>query len=133
AVYRLVEASWTGPTRKDGDKTVREASYTVERIAEVQRAVYGADVALPDVLVHDGIATYRAPTVVESATKTAAEAIETVADDPTSLVPWIVAGGVAATTILGAVFYWRRRRRRALDEDDISLQPGDAEMEGEDA
>ncbi|KUK47299.1 MAG: hypothetical protein XD74_2104 [Actinobacteria bacterium 66_15] len=133
AVYRLVEASWTGPIRKDGDKTVREASYTVERIAEVQRAVYGGDVALPDVLVHDGIATYRAPTVVEAVTKTAAEAVETVADDPTSLVPWIVAGGVAATTILGAVFYWRRRRRRALDEDDISLEPGDAEMEGEDA
>lgn len=133
AVYRLVEASWTGPTREDGDKTVREASYTVERIAEVQRAVYGGDVALPDVLVHDGVATYRAPTVVEAVTKTAAEAVETVADDPTSLVPWIVAGGVAATTILGAVFYWRRRRRRALDEGDISLELGDAEMEGEDA
>jgi len=133
AVYRLVDASWTGPTRKDGDKTVREASYTVERIAEVQRAVYGGDVALPDVLVHDGIATYRAPSAVEAVTKTAAAAVETVADDPASLVPWIVAGGVAATTILGAVFYWLRRRRRALDADDTSLEPGDAELEGEDA
>lgn len=133
AVYRLVEASWTGPAHKDGEKTVREASYTVERFAEVQRAIYGGDVALPDVLVHDGIATYRAPTAVEALTKTAAEAVETVADDPASLVPWIVAGGVAATTILGAIFYWRRRRRRALDADDTSLEPGDAEMEGEDA
>lgn len=132
-VYQLVEASWTGPTRKDGDKTVREASYTVERVAEVQQAVYGGDVALSDVLVYDGIATYRAPTAVEAVTKTAAEAVETIADDSASLVPWIVAGGVAATTILGAVFYWRRRRRRALDADDTSLEPGDAEMEGEDA
>lgn len=133
AVYRLVDASWTGPTREDGDKTVREASYTVERIAEVQRAVYGGAVALPDVLVHDGVATYRAPTAMEVVTRTAAEAVETVVDDPASLVPWIVAGGVAATTALGAVFYWRRRRRRALDEDDITLEPGDAEMEGDDA
>jgi hypothetical protein len=105
----------------------------VERVAAVKPAVYGGDVALPDVLVHDGIATYRAPTAVEAVTKTAGEAVETVADDPASLLPWIVAGGVAATTILGAVFYWRRRRRRALDEDDISLEPGDPEMEGEDA
>lgn len=132
AVYRLVEASWTGPTRKDGDKTVREASYTVERVAEVQRAVYGGDVALPDVLVYDGVATYRAPTPAEVVTKAAAEVVETVVDDPTSLVPWIVAGGVAATTALGAIVYWRRRRRRVLDDDDTSL-PGEAEMEGEDA
>ncbi|MDP2183263.1 MAG: hypothetical protein Q8K99_11930 [Actinomycetota bacterium] len=133
AVYRLVETSWTGSARKDGDKTVREASYTVERVAEVQRAVYGGDVALPDVLVHDGIATYRSPTTAEAVTKTAAEAVETAADDPASLVPWIAAGAVAATTILGVLVYWRRRRRRALDEDDTSLEPGDAEMEGEDA
>jgi hypothetical protein len=133
AVYRLVEASWTCPARKDGDKTVREASYTVERVAEVQRAVYGGDVALPDVLVHDGIATYRALTPTEVVTKGAAEVVETVVDDPASLVPWIVAGGVAATTALGAIVYWRRRRRRELDEDDTSLEPGDAEMEGEDA
>ena len=133
AVYRLVEASWTGPARKEGDKTVREASYIVERVAEVQRAVYGGDVALPDVLVHDGIATYRAPTPTEVVTKGAAEVVETVVDDPASLVPWIVAGGVAAMTALGAIVYWRRRRRRALDADDTSLEPGDAEMEGEDA
>lgn len=133
AVYRLVEASWTGSAHKDGEKTVREASYTVERFAEVQRAIYGGDVALPDVLVHDGIATYRAPTAVEAVTKTAAEAVETIANDPASLVPWIVAGGVAATTILGVLVYWRRRRRRALDVDDTSLEPGDAEMEDEDA
>ena len=133
AVYRLVEASWTGPARKAGDKTVREASYTVERVAEVQRAVYGGDVALPDVLVHDGIATYRAPTPTEVVTKSAAEVVETVVDDPASLVPWIVAGGVAATTALGAIVYWRRRRRRELDEDHTSLELGDAEMEGEDA
>lgn len=133
AVYRLVEASWTGPARKAGDKTVREASYTVERVAEVQRAVYGGDVALPDVLVYDGIATYRAPTAAEVVKKGAAEVVETVVDDPASLVPWIVAGGVAATTALGAIVYWRRRRRRELDEDDTSLEPGDAEMEGEDA
>lgn len=133
AVYRLVEASWTEPMRTEGDKTVREANYTVERVAEVQRAVYGGDVALPDVLIHDGVATYRAPTAVEAVTKTVAEAVETVADDPASLMPWIAAGAVAATTILGAVFYWRRRRRRALDADDTSLEPGDADMEGEDA
>ena len=133
AVYRLVEASWTGPARKEGDKAVREASYIVERVAEVQRAVYGGDVALPDVLVHDGIATYRAPTPTEVVTKSAAEVVETVVDDPASLVPWIMAGGVAATTALGAIVYWRRRRRRALDADDTSLEPGDAEMEGEDA
>ena len=122
-----------GDSAQGGDKTVREANYTVERVAEVQRAVYGGDVGLPDVLVHDGIATYRAPTAVEVVTKTAAEAVETVADDPASLVPWIVAGGVAATTALGAIVYWRRRRRRALDEDDASLEPDDAETEGEDA
>lgn len=133
AVYRLVEASWTGSARKDGDKTVREASYTVERFAEVQRAIYGGDVALPDVLVHDGIATYRSPTAAEAVRRTAAEAVETIADDPASLVPWIVAGGVAATTILGVLVYWRRRRRRAPDVDDTSLESGDAEMEGEDA
>ncbi len=133
AVYRPVEASWTGLARKDGDKTVREASYTVERVAEFQRAVYGGDVVLPDVLVYDGIATYRAQTAVEAVTRSAAEAVETIADDPGSLVPWIVAGGVAATTILGAVVYWRRRRRRALNEDDTSLDPGDAEMESEHA
>lgn len=133
AVYRLVEASWTGPPHKDGEKTVREASYTVERFAEVQRAIYGGDVALPDVLVHDGIATYRSPTAVEAVTRTAAEAVETIADDSASLVPWIVAGGVAATTILGVLVYWRRRRRRALDVDNTSLEPGDVEMEGEDA
>jgi hypothetical protein len=133
AVYRLVEASWTGPVRQDGDKTVREASYTVERVAEVQRAVYGGDVALPDVLVHDGIATYRVPTAAEPVKKTAADVVETAADDPASLVPWIVAGGVAATTILGAVFYWRRRRRRTLDKDDAGLESSDAEMEAGDA
>jgi len=132
AVYWLVEASWTGTVRKDGDKTVREASYTVERVAEVQRAVYGGDVALPDVLVHDGVATYRAPTPAEVVTKATAKVVETVVDDPTSIVPWIAAGAVAATTILGAIVYWWRRRRRTLDEDD-SLEPGDAEMEGEDA
>ena len=133
AVYRLVEASWTGAARSEGDKTVREASYTVERVAEVQRAVYGGDVALPDVLVYDGVATYRAPTAVEVVKTATAEVVETVVDDPRSLVPWIVAGGVAATTALGAIVYWRRRRRRALDADDTSLEPGDAEMEGEDA
>ena len=133
AVYRLVDASWTGTAHKEGDKTVREANYTVERVAEVQRAIYGGDVALPDVLVHDGIATYRAPTPTEVVKTATAEVVETVIDDPTSLVPWIVAGGVAATTALGAIVYWRRRRRRALDEDDASSESGDAEMEGEDA
>jgi hypothetical protein len=133
AVYRLVEASWTGTARSEGDKTVREANYTVERVAEVQRAVYGRDVALPDVLVYDGIATYRAPTPTEVVKTATAEVVETVVDDPTSLVPWIVAGGVAATTALGAIVYWRRRRRRALGEDDASSESGDAEMEGEDA
>jgi hypothetical protein len=133
AVYRLVEASWTGTAHKEGDKTVREANYTVERVAEVQQAVYGGDVALPDVLVHDGIATYRAPTAAEVVKTATAEVVGTVVDDPTSLVPWIVAGGVAATTALGAIVYWRRRRRRALDEDDAISESGDAEMEGEDA
>lgn len=132
AVYRLVEASWMGSLRNEGDKTVREANYTVERVAEVQRAVYGGDVALPDVLVHDGIATYHAPTAVEVVTRATAEVVETVVGDPTSFVPWIVAGAVAGTTILGAVFFWRRKKRRRMteDEDDSArLEAGTDEME----
>lgn len=135
ATYRLVSAVWNGPVRAEGAKTAREASYTVERKAEAQRAVYGGDVALPDTVVYDGVATYRAPTVVESvvqaADRTVAAVTETVEDDPLSLVPWIAAAAVAGTSILGAVIFWRRKRRRPGDEDEAGIEPDDTAMEAD--
>lgn len=132
AVYRIVDAVWNGPARTEGAKTVREASYTVERSAEAQRAVYGGDVALPDTLVYDGVATYRPPTAVESVRQTAKKTAETAAEDPASLLPFIAAGAVTGTSILGAVVFWRRRRRRAPG-DEAESEPDDTEMEADDA
>jgi len=133
AVYRLVSAAWNGPVRAEGAKTVREASYTVERKAEAQRAVYGGDVALPDTLVYDGVATYRPPTAVESVIRTAAKTTEAVAEDPFAYLPYAIGGVVAGTSILGAVVFWRRRRRRAADGDEAGIEPGDTETEADDA
>lgn len=133
AIYRLVSAAWNGPVRAEGAKTVREASYTVERSAEGQRAVYGGAVALPDTLVYDGVATYRPPTAVESVIRTAAKTTEAVADDPFSYLPYAIGGVAAGTSILGAVVFWRRRRRRAADGDEAGIEPDDTETEADDA
>ena len=132
AVYRLVSAVWSGPVRAEGAKTVREASYTVERRAEAQRAVYGGDVALPDTLVYDGVATYRPPTAVEQVKQTASKAAETVADDQFSYLPFAVGGAVAGTSVLGAVIFWRRRRRRKSG-DEAETESNDLETEADDA
>ncbi len=132
AVYRLVSAVWSGPVRAEGAKTVREASYTVERRAEARRAVYGGDVALPDTLVYDGVATYRPPTAVESVTRAAEKTAEAVADDPFSFLPFVAAGAVAGTSVLGAVIFWRRRRRRKSG-DEAETEPNDLETEADDA
>jgi len=133
AIYQLVSAAWNGPVRAEGAKTVREASYTVERKAEAQRAVYGGDVALPDTLVYDGVATYRPPTAVESVLRTAAKTTEAVADDPFSYLPYAIGGTVGGTAILGAVVFWRRRRRRAADGDAAETDSDNLETEADDA
>lgn len=133
AVYRVVSASWSGPARRVGAKTVREALYLIERRAGVQTGVYSGTVALPDVVTYDGTATYRLPTPTEQVKQTVAEVAEVaaeVADDPFSYLPLVAAGAVAGTSILGAVIFWRRRRRRKNDDE---TEPDTLEMEADDA
>ena len=57
-LYRLVSSSWLGPRTQTDGKYTREALYIVERRGFGQRAIYRGDVALPNAIVYDGLATY---------------------------------------------------------------------------
>ncbi|MDO9557259.1 MAG: hypothetical protein Q7J82_06730 [Coriobacteriia bacterium] len=117
-VYHVTSSEWISQATLNGDRTERVAEYTVSRRAVQEEVVYSGMVALPDVLVFDGTATYAPLSLPERAERAVRAAATVATSDPWSILPWAAAGLAAGTALLGAIVFFRRRKRRSDDEDE---------------
>ena len=131
SLYSIIGAAWDGPKIDNDGEYARWAVYSLRRTGTTYSAIYGANVALPDARVYNGVAYYSADPAVVAAAHEATPAPDATgtppaprptprkpSQPPPGIWPYVAAaaGTLAAAGLV--VFWYKRRKKRPADAED---------------